>query len=160
MDAEEHDSYVAAISHLPLTLASALFSVAFSSTAWPELAGLASSGFRDTTRLASGSPEMAHDIVMTNRANLLHWIDRFQEELARFRAMIATGESKDVLETFGKPQVERDTYMVAGPPKRTLEGPPIETVGLGDLLLGSKITGYLKKQQELIREMEAREKKR
>jgi len=160
MDPLEHDSYVAAISHLPLTLASALFSVAFGSAAWPELAGLASSGFRDTTRLASGSPEMAHDIVMTNRENMLHWIDRFQDELSRFRGMIASGESELVLEAFGKPQLERDNFMLNGPPRREMAGPEIETIGLGDLLLGSKISGYLKKQQELIRDMEAREKKR
>ena len=67
MDPDEHDSYVAAVSHLPLTLSSALFSMAFESQAWPELAALASSGFRDTTRLASGSPDMAHDIVQTAR---------------------------------------------------------------------------------------------
>jgi prephenate dehydrogenase len=160
MDADEHDSYVAAISHLPLTLASALFSVAFGSAAWPELAGLASSGFRDTTRLASGSPEMAHDIVMTNRENLLHWIDRFQEELARFREMIASGESKQVLEAFGKPQVERDHFMLNGPPRRETAGPEIERTSLSEFLLGSTITGYLKKQQEMIRGMEAREKRR
>ncbi len=160
MDADEHDSYVAAISHLPLTLASALFSVAFCSAAWPELAGLASSGFRDTTRLASGSPEMAHDIVMTNRENLLHWIDRFQDELTRFRAMIASGESQKVLEAFGKPQIERDNYVLNGPPRRETAGPEIESASLSDFLLGSKISGYLKKQQEMIREMEAREKRR
>ena len=34
---DEHDCYVAAISHLPLALSSALFSVAFGSAAWPEL---------------------------------------------------------------------------------------------------------------------------
>lgn len=160
MDAEEHDSYVAAISHLPLALSSALFSVAFGSAAWPELASLASSGFKDTTRLASGSPEMAHDIVMTNRDNIIHWIDRFQVELSRFREMIATGESKAVLETFGKPQFERDNYMVSGPPRRDQFGPQVENVGLGDLLLGTKISGYLKKQQEMIKDMESREKKR
>ena len=96
---KEHDIYVAAISHLPLTLSSALFSVAFGSQAWPELASLASSGFRDTTRLASGSPEMAHDIAISNRDNLLHWLDRFQEELSRFRAVIAAGESGQKLKT-------------------------------------------------------------
>ncbi len=160
MDADEHDSYVAAISHLPLALSSALFSVAFGSAAWPELANLASSGFKDTTRLASGSPEMAHDIVMTNRDNIIHWIDRFQEELSRFRETIATGESQAVLETFGKPQFERDNFMQSGPPRRDSAGPPIDNIGLGDILFGSKISGYLKKQRDVIKEMESREKKR
>lgn len=160
MDAAEHDSYVAAISHLPLTVASALFSVAFGSAAWPELAGLASSGFKDTSRLASGSPEMAHDIVMTNRQNLLHWIDRFQEELYRFRDVVASGESRDILEAFAKPQMERDNFMMSGAPSRELASGPIEKIGLGDMILGTKITGYLKKQQEMVQDMESREKKR
>ena len=103
---------------------------------------------------------MAHDIVMTNRENLLHWIDRFQDELTRFRAMIASGESQKVLEAFGKPQIERDNYVLNGPPRRETAGPEIESASLSDFLLGSKISGYLKKQQEMIREMEAREKRR
>ena len=155
MDADEHDSYVAAISHLPLALSSALFSVVFGSAAWPELAMLASSGFRDATRLASGSPEMAHDIMISNRDNVLHWIDRFQEELARFRAAIATGETERMLEAFARPQLERDNYIVNGAPRRDL-GDPIESVSLGDMLLGSKISGMMKKQQELLKAAEQR----
>jgi prephenate dehydrogenase len=160
MDAAEHDSYVAAISHLPLTIASTLFSVAFSSAAWPELARLASSGFRDTSRLASGSPEMAHDIAITNRDNLLHWIDRFQEELFRFRKVIEAGDSAEVLEAFGRAQLERDNFMLNGAPSREVKSAPVEGLGLSDMLLGTKISGYLKKQQNMINDMESREKKR
>lgn len=161
MDAQEHDSYVAAISHLPLTLSSALFSVAFGSQAWPELASLASSGFRDTTRLASGSPEMAHDIAISNRDNLLHWLDRFQEELARFRSVIAAGESAQLIETFARAQLERDNFVTAGAPKRDQQSSAsVEGMSFGDIFLGSKISGYLKKQQDTLREMESREKKR
>lgn len=160
MDAEEHDSYVAAISHLPLALSSALFSVVFGSAAWPELAMLASSGFRDATRLASGSPEMAHDIMISNRDNVLHWIDRFQEELAGLRAAIAAGETVHVLEAFARPQLERDNYMVNGAPRRDLPD-PIETVSLSDMLLGSKVSGMMRKQQELLKAAEERaERKR
>jgi prephenate dehydrogenase len=159
MDADEHDSYVAAISHLPLALSSALFSVVFGSAAWPELATLASSGFRDTTRLASGSPEMAHDIMISNRDNVLHWIDRFQEELSRFRAAIAAGETEPVLEAFARPQLERDNYMVNGAPRRDL-GEPIEKISFSDMLMGSAISGMMKKQQELLKAAEERAEKR
>jgi len=155
MDAQEHDSYVAAISHLPLLVSSALFSVAFGSAAWPELAALASSGFKDTTRLASGPAEMAHDIMMTNRENVLHWLDRYIEELRRYRDVIAKGESVEVIEAFARPQMERDTYMRAGPPKRET-GEPVETVGITDLLFGSKIKEFMKKQEQVVREMEQR----
>lgn len=155
MDAEEHDSYVAAISHLPLVVSSALFSTAFASAAWPELAQLASSGFRDTTRLASGSPEMAHDIIATNRQNLLHWIDRFEQELDRFREVIKSEEGERVVEAFARAQLERDNYMTNGAPRRDV-GEPMEKISFADLLLGSKIAGMMRKQEEAIRAAEVR----
>jgi prephenate dehydrogenase len=155
MDPDEHDSYAAAISHLPLLLSAALFSVAQTSAAWPELAQLASSGFRDTTRLASGSPEMAHDIMVSNKDNVLHWLDRYIAELARFRAVIADGDSKAVIETFTRPQLERENFLTNGAPQRD-QRPPMETVSFQDMLFGSKVTGYLKKQQEIIKNAEAR----
>ena len=155
MDPDEHDSYVAAISHLPLLLSSALFSVAHGSAAWPELAQLASSGFRDTTRLASGSPEMAHDIVLTNRDNVIHWLDRFIDELRRFRGIVAGGASEEVIEAFTKAQLERDNYMVNGPPQREA-GEPIPKISLGDMIVGSKVMDYMRKQQEIIKAAEAR----
>lgn len=155
MDADEHDSYVAAISHLPLLLSSALFSVAQGSAAWPELSRLASSGFRDTTRLASGSPEMAHDIVLTNRDNVIHWLDRFIDELHRFRGIVAGGASEEVIEAFTKAQLERDNYMVNGPPERET-GEPIPKISLGDMILGSAVSGYMKKQQEILKAAEER----
>jgi prephenate dehydrogenase len=159
MDPQEHDAYVAAISHLPLTVAAALFSVAFGSAAWPELASLASSGFRDTTRLASGSPEMAHDIMQTNREQVLHWLDRLQGELTRFRDVIAKGDSKEIAATFSRAQIERDNYMVNGPPRRE-SGEPMPKVSLGDFLLGSKLTEFMRKQEEIIRASEERANKR
>ncbi len=155
MDADEHDSYAAAISHLPLLISSALFSVAQSSAAWPELAQLASSGFRDTTRLASGSPEMAHDIMVSNRQNVLHWLDRYLQELSRFRAVIAEGDAKAVLEAFTRPQMERENFMENGPPRRD-QGEPMETVSLNDMLFGTKVSGYMKKQQEMLKAAEKR----
>jgi prephenate dehydrogenase len=155
MDPDEHDSYAAAISHLPLLLSTALFSVAQGSAAWPELAQLASSGFRDTTRLASGSPEMAHDIMISNRDNVLHWLDRFIAELTRYREIVAAGESVAVIEAFTRPQIERENFVVNGPPRRD-DREPMEKVSLSEMLLGSKISGFMNKQQEIIKAAEAR----
>lgn len=65
VDAEEHDRAVATISHLPLLTAAALVLAAEQSGS--ELAWrLAASGFRDSTRLAAGEPEMGADLALTN----------------------------------------------------------------------------------------------
>lgn len=63
----EHDEAVALISHMPLVLSQALFLTAEDN----ELAKkLASSGFRDMTRLALSSEEMACDMVNMNSSNI------------------------------------------------------------------------------------------
>ena len=50
LDPVEHDSYVAAISHLPMLLSSVLVKITSDSPAWPEMARLASTGYRDLSR--------------------------------------------------------------------------------------------------------------
>lgn len=63
----EHDEAVALISHMPLVLSQALFLTSDDN----ELAKrLASSGFRDMTRLALSSEEMACDMVKMNSFNI------------------------------------------------------------------------------------------
>ena len=78
MDPEEHDAYAAAISHLPMLAAAALFRLARDSEAWPELSMLAAGGFRDATRLAGTDEQMAHDIALTNRDQVVHWLQRYR----------------------------------------------------------------------------------
>jgi prephenate dehydrogenase len=70
LDAATHDRLVAAISHLPLLAAVSLVeAVAGGEQArddWEAAAGLAASGWRDTTRLARGDVTMGMEIAMTN----------------------------------------------------------------------------------------------
>lgn len=89
LDASEHDSLVAGISHLPLLVSAALTLATTKSGSWPEMARLAAGGFRDLSRLASGSPEMSRDICITNKGPVLHWVDKFLEELGEFRRLVS-----------------------------------------------------------------------
>ena len=68
----EHDRAVALISHMPMLIAQALCENIIDS----ELAQkLASSGFRDTTRLALSNTEMANDMVVMNKKNIKESVD-------------------------------------------------------------------------------------
>lgn len=72
--AEEHDRAVAMISHMPMVMAQALFKM----SEGDELAQkLASSGFRDMTRLALSSIDMAEDMVKMNSKNIQDCILKF-----------------------------------------------------------------------------------
>jgi prephenate dehydrogenase len=59
---EKHDQMVAAVSHIPHLIASALVNHAVN---FGDL-DLAAGGFRDTTRVASGSPELWAEILLAN----------------------------------------------------------------------------------------------
>ena len=64
---KEHDKAVAMISHMPMVVAQALYNAVKDN----ELAmKLASSGFRDMTRLALSSVDMAEDMVNMNSQNI------------------------------------------------------------------------------------------
>lgn len=64
---EKHDEAAAMISHMPMVLAQALFLAASEN---PLALEIASSGFRDMTRLALSNEEMAYDMVSMNSKNI------------------------------------------------------------------------------------------
>lgn len=64
---EEHDKAVAMISHMPMVIAQALILTAKDN---PLALEIASSGFRDMTRLAMSNEEMAFDMVSMNSTNI------------------------------------------------------------------------------------------
>lgn len=71
---QEHDEAVGLISHAPMVLAQALYKTVENN----ELAlKLASSGFRDMTRLALSSVDMANDMVSLNSKNIQTAILKF-----------------------------------------------------------------------------------
>lgn len=92
IQAEHHDKLVAGISHLPLILSSALVSSLANNPLWPEMSKLAATGYRDVSRLASGSPELNSGICLTNQEAIANWLDRYIEELKKYRLLIAEGD--------------------------------------------------------------------
>lgn len=110
IDAAEHDSFVAAISHLPLVLSAALVSATASSPSWAEMSKLAATGYRDLSRLALGNPEMSRDICLTNQANIGNWLDRYIEELKKYRHLISQG-GEELMEAFIQAQEARRNWL-------------------------------------------------
>lgn len=100
LEADEHDRILARTSHLP-HLAAALVALAAARGEAEEIAALrrlVGPGFRDTTRVAGGSPDVWHDIVRTNAAPILAELDALGAGLARLRAAVASGDFDRVRE--------------------------------------------------------------
>ena len=83
MTADEHDRILAATSHLPFLLSSALVH----STS-PEFAFLIGPGFRSTSRLAGTPSHMMMGILKSNRANILKAIQDFCSSLGEIEAVL------------------------------------------------------------------------
>jgi prephenate dehydrogenase len=86
MGAGEHDRLVAAVSHMPLVVAAALAETVIGSDEWQAASRLAAGGWRDSTRVARGDPDLGAGIAALNRDELVGWLDRFAAELASWRA--------------------------------------------------------------------------
>ncbi|WBL35764.1 prephenate dehydrogenase/arogenate dehydrogenase family protein [Tepidiforma flava] len=137
IDPAEHDQYAAAVSHVPLIASVALFRMVRDSQGWEDAALLAGPGFRDMTRLASGDPTMARDIMLTNREAVLHWIGRLEAELRTIRTALESG-AEPVYDLFYSTQLDRDTFIQNPPQRRRPEGaePPSARDAIGRMFVG------------------------
>jgi prephenate dehydrogenase len=100
LDAAAHDEQVASISHLPFLASVALMNTVAEDGTWDDAALLAASGFRDTSRLAAGNPEMYRDICLTNSTAIVGWLDKYIESLEVLRGRVAGhgGRIDDIFE--------------------------------------------------------------
>jgi len=94
IDAQEHDNLVAGISHLPMLLSAALVSLTTKNPSWSKMSKLAASGYHDLSRLASGNPEVNAHICLSNQEAIVNWIDKFSQELERYRQLVAKGDER------------------------------------------------------------------
>lgn len=108
-DAAEHDSFHAAVGHLPLLMATALIRSAAESPASREMRRMTGSEFRQSTALASTDPAAAAVICAANREAILRWLDVYTAELAGIRAEIVAGGDLEPL--FEKAADARDRWM-------------------------------------------------
>lgn len=101
LDPHEHDAYVAGVSHLPFVVSAAIMNATSGDTSWRDMKTLTATGFRDITRLASGSPAMHRDILLTNRAAVSRWITTMIGELEKVRASLnSENASEELLKYF------------------------------------------------------------
>jgi prephenate dehydrogenase len=106
MEAGEHDSVMASVSHLPHLVACALVSMLYGDD---KALTLAAGGFRDTTRIASSDPDLWTDILMSNRWLLTERVDKLISELRDLQAMLAKGESLELTRYLGVVKNTRDS---------------------------------------------------
>lgn len=106
LDPETHDRVVAAVSHLPHLVAAALVAgvAGTDASALP----FAARGFRDTTRIAAGDPQVWEEIFLANREPLLASVEGFRCALADLEAFIANGNRAALATALARIKTQRE----------------------------------------------------
>jgi len=107
---ETHDALVSRSSHLPHVIAATLASHVMNPARPKHQAALCANGFRDTTRIASGSPEMWRDIALANRKNLDRSLDAFIADLKKFQRVLKNGDTAAITRFFETAKQRRDKW--------------------------------------------------
>jgi prephenate dehydrogenase len=108
---EAHDELVARSSHLPQALATVLANLVLDPAAPREQAQLCAGGFRDGTRIASGSPEMWRDIFLANRAPVTRALDACVRALGQLRHAIEAGDAEALAAILTSARQRRQAWL-------------------------------------------------
>ena len=88
---KEHDEAVSLISHLPIFVASSLIKTANiekNKSLLDLTQKLAATGYKDTTRVGGGNPNLGLDLAMNNQTNILKAIKEFKKNINEIEALI------------------------------------------------------------------------
>ena len=114
MSPEMHDDLVSRSSHLPHVVAAELANYVLSPVHSKQQMLVCANGFRDVTRLASGSPEIWRDIVAANQKNIVRVLGVFIEDLREFQLALEREDVKAIDEFFTKAKQRRDEWVADG----------------------------------------------
>lgn len=118
IDPKTHDLIVAGISHMPLAVAAALVKAVADEPEKGLMTKVAASGFRDTTRIASGDPILGVDMFTTNKKAVLKMIGSFKRSLANLEKLIKEGNGEKIRAELEQAKAFRDGIFT------THENPP------------------------------------
>jgi prephenate dehydrogenase len=105
MSPTAHDALVARISHLPHLIAASAARVCLKNPADGRFGG---GGLRDTTRVASGNPDMWAEIVTENRAALLDPLRETIADLNTILKLLENGDQQATLQWLAEAKQPRD----------------------------------------------------
>ena len=105
LDASEHDRILAATSHLPFLISSAL------ALATPEeVAPFVGPGFKSTSRLAGTSSSMMLGVLQSNRENVLEALHRMQNAFTQLEAALQAGDFVKIESLLNKAQSKHQSF--------------------------------------------------
>jgi prephenate dehydrogenase len=106
---ETHDKFVGEVSHLPHAIAACLMHTVSA----PALK-VASTGFRDTTRIAASASSIWQPIFTSNRKVMLSVLNRFAQELRTFKILLRDRNPEKLVRFLDRAQRKRQSIAGNG----------------------------------------------
>ncbi|MFM8413284.1 MAG: prephenate dehydrogenase [Planctomycetota bacterium] len=103
MSPRDHDRIVAATSHAPHVMAAAI-----AAATPPASLPFAATGWRDTTRIAAGDPELWAEILLDNAAPVAKALEKIEASAARMLAALKAGDRRRLVTLLSHAKDVRD----------------------------------------------------
>ncbi len=113
----QHDRAVAWISHLPVMVSSSLIAACIQEPEAGQLAlaqALASSGFRDTSRVGGGTPELGRMMAQYNSEEILRSLRFYRQSLEQIEALICAQQWDELEALFETTYQARSNFVDRG----------------------------------------------
>ncbi|GFO71962.1 cyclohexadieny/prephenate dehydrogenase/3-phosphoshikimate 1-carboxyvinyltransferase [Bathymodiolus japonicus methanotrophic gill symbiont] len=111
MQVAQHDTVLAATSHLPHIMAFALVDLLGRKDEQEEIFKYAAGGFKDLTRIASSDPTMWQDICMANKQHIIPLIEQLCSELETVKHMLQDNQAQALHDTFTYARNARQRFL-------------------------------------------------
>jgi prephenate dehydrogenase len=106
LDPADHDRFLAATSHLPFLISSAL-----ALATPPEVTPFVGPGFKSTSRLAGTSASMMLGVLQSNRENVLNAIHAMQTQLAEIESALAAEDFAELEALLNEARKKYQSFM-------------------------------------------------
>ena len=149
MDADEHDSFSAAVEGVPAFVAAAALNAASDSPSWHEISKFVGKDFVSISQPMANDPAWVNGMASTNRDMLIHWIDQISLQLATIRRTLENDEEvsdpegplADLLVNAWENRLRLDLGIQPAPP--TSQPPPEKLPSSGEATASMLMGGFI-----------------
>jgi len=97
IDPREHDSFLAAVSNLPVLASAAFLDVTAGSPSWSDMSTFARDQFKQVAGPVAADPTKLHAALLANRQAVLYWLDNYLLALQDLGDILAKNDSDALL---------------------------------------------------------------
>jgi prephenate dehydrogenase len=111
IDEREHDSFLAAVTQLPVLASAALLRITTAGPTWTDMSSFAQDRFESATEPLSGDMQSLTDSLMSNQRLLVQWLDQYTSALLEIRDLLASNNYKALAATLTSLQTAHEKWL-------------------------------------------------